>query len=46
MNKKIQGYYNALKVLRVAQADLQAIKYLEDAYNNYEEIFDCYRKII
>jgi len=36
MNKKIQGYYNALKVLRVAQADLQAIKHLEDAYNNYE----------
>ena len=36
MNNKIKAYYNALKVLRTAQEDIQIIKWLENAYNNYE----------
>lgn len=36
MNNKIKNYYNALKVLRAAQEDIQVIRFLESAYNNYE----------
>ena len=39
MNEKIKKYYNALKVLRTAQNDVQIIYHLENILQNYERYY-------